>query len=36
MVSPELRKDIFERIEDVIDTCQKVAYVIEGMILKYG
>lgn len=29
-------KDIFERIEDVIDTCQKVAYVIEGMILKYG
>jgi len=29
-------KDILERIEDVIDTCQKVAYVIEGMILKYG
>jgi len=29
-------KDIFERIEDVIDTCSDVSSVVEGMILKYG
>jgi uncharacterized protein len=29
-------KDIFERIEDAIDTCRDVSAVIEGMILKYG
>jgi len=29
-------KDIFERIEDAIDTCRDVSSVVEGMILKYG
>jgi predicted phosphate transport protein (TIGR00153 family) len=29
-------KDIFERVEAVIDTCRDVSSVVEGMILKYG
>jgi hypothetical protein len=28
------RKDIFERLEDAIDSCERAAYILKGIVIK--
>ena len=28
-------KDIFDRLEDAIDSCEKVANILEGIVVKH-
>ena len=29
-------KDVFERLEQAIDACERVAHVLEGIVAKHG